>query len=75
MKRSSISDPNLRSIKLHTLTGVTVVVLLLGGVGGWAATTELAGAVIAPGTLVVENNVKKVQHPSGGVVSDLQIRE
>ena len=34
--------------------GIAVVALLAGGVGGWAATTELSGAVIAPGSLVVE---------------------
>ena len=45
------------------------------GVGGWAATTEFAGAVIAPGSLVVESNVKKVQHPTGGVVGELRVRD
>ena len=48
---------------------------LVGGVGGWAATTELAGAVIAPGTIVVESNVKKVQHPTGGVVGEILVKE
>ena len=49
--------------------------LLAGGVGGWAATTEIAGAVIAPGFLVVESNVKKVQHPTGGVVGEIRARD
>ena len=40
--------------------------LLVSGVGGWDATAQLSGAVIAAGTLVVDTNVKKVQHPSGG---------
>ena len=40
-----------------------------------AATTELAGAVIAPGSLVVDSNVKKVQHPTGGVVGELRVRD
>lgn len=44
--------------------------LLVGGVGGWAATSNLAGAVIASGTVVVEANLKKVQHPTGGVVGE-----
>ena len=48
------------------LSGAVVAGLLAFGVGGWAATAELAGAVIAPGLLVVESNVKKVQHPTGG---------
>ena len=69
---SSEEDP---SIRRHIRLGVTVVVLLLGGMGSWAVATKLAGAVIAPGTLVVENNVKKVQHPTGGVVKELRVQE
>src|SRR5918911_908408 len=64
-----------RSIRRHLVAGVAAVVLLAGGVGGWAATTELAGAVIAQGQLVVDSNVKKVQHPTGGVVGELRVRE
>jgi HlyD family secretion protein len=64
-----------RSIRRHLVLGVALVALLAGGVGGWAATTEIAGAVIAPGALVVESNVKKVQHPTGGVVGELRVRD
>ena len=35
----------------------------------------LAGAVVAGGTLVVELSVKKVQHPTGGVVGELLVKE
>src|ERR687885_2743493 len=64
-----------RSIRRHLVAGVAAVVLLAGGVGGWASTTELAGAVIAQGKLVADSNVKKVQHPTGGVVGELRVRE
>jgi HlyD family secretion protein len=63
------------SIRRHLAIGVTTVVLLVGGVGGWASTTDIAGAVIAAGQLVVESSVKKVQHPTGGVVGELNVRE
>ncbi|WP_246688372.1 HlyD family type I secretion periplasmic adaptor subunit [Methylobacterium sp. WL119] len=49
--------------------------VLVVGVGGWATFTEIAGAVIAPGQLVVESDIKKVQHPTGGVVGELRVRE
>jgi HlyD family secretion protein len=62
------------SIQRYLLLGSMLSVLLTFGVGGWAATTELAGAVIAQGSLVVDSSVKKVQHPSGGVVSELRVR-
>ena len=64
-----------RSIRRHLLAGGAAAALLVGGVGGWAAATELAGAVIAPGQLVVDSNVKKVQHPTGGVVGELKVKE
>ncbi|MBN8920201.1 MAG: biotin/lipoyl-binding protein, partial [Rhizobiales bacterium] len=66
-------DP-VRSIRLHTLVGAAGLLLIIGGVGGWAATTEISGAVIAPGSIVVDSNVKKVQHPTGGVVGELNVR-
>ena len=37
--------------------------------------TEISGAVIAPGSLVVDSNVKKVQHPTGGVVGEVAVRD
>ena len=67
-------DP-VRSIRRLTLAGVAVSALLIFGVGGWAATTEIAGAVIAQGRVIVESSVKKVQHPTGGVVGELMVKE
>jgi HlyD family secretion protein len=72
---SKAQSPAQRSIRSHLLGGLAVVALLAGGVGGLAATTELSGAVIAPGSLVVDSNVKKVQHPTGGVVGELRARD
>src|SRR6195256_2348769 len=63
------------SLRRHMLAISLTSVLLVVGLGGWAATTEFAGAVIAPGQLVVNSNVKKVQHPTGGVVGELLVQE
>jgi HlyD family secretion protein len=52
-----------------------IALMLTVGVGGWATTTELSGAVIAPGSMVVDSNVKKVQHLTGGIVGELMVRE
>ena len=70
-------DPNdpRRAIRNLNLIGIALVILLVGGFGGWAATSELAGAVIARGTLVVESNVKKVQHPTGGVIGQILVHD
>ena len=75
MSPPAVVDEGDVSIRRHVRLGLAVVVLLLGGIGSWAVTTKLAGAVIAPGTLVVENNAKKVQHPTGGVVKELRVEE
>lgn len=63
------------SIRRHLVTGVAIIVLLTGGVGGWAGTTEIAGAVIAPAQLVVDSYAKKVQHPTGGIVGEIRVRD
>jgi HlyD family secretion protein len=50
--------------------------VILGGTFGiLGARTELSGAVIAAGSMVVESNVKKVQHPVGGTVGELLVKE
>ncbi|GLS40875.1 HlyD family type I secretion periplasmic adaptor subunit [Mesorhizobium tianshanense] len=64
-----------RTIRRYLLAGVAVCILLIGGVGSLAAVTEISGAVIASGKLVVDSSVKKVQHPTGGVVGEILIRE
>jgi HlyD family secretion protein len=64
-----------RSIRLHLIVGLSVVVVLAGGLGTWASTQEISGALIAPGQIVVETNVKKVQHPTGGVIGELLARD
>jgi HlyD family secretion protein len=69
------TNPERRSIRHHLLGGTIIAILLVGGVGGWGATTELSGAVIAPASVVVDTNVKKIQHPTGGVVGELFVRD
>jgi HlyD family secretion protein len=64
-----------RSISRHMLAGLVIVIVLAGGVGGWAGTMTLSGALIAPGSIVVDTNVKKVQHPTGGIVGELRVRD
>jgi len=64
-----------RSIRMHLIVGLVVVTLLTCGLGGWASTAQISGALIAPGSIVVDSNVKKVQHPTGGVVGEVRARD
>lgn len=64
-----------RSLRRHLLAGTAAIIVLFGGFGGWAATTELSGAVVAAGNLMVEGKAKAVQHPTGGVIAELLAAE
>jgi len=63
-----------RSIRRNLLGGAVAASILVVACGGWAATTDIAGAVVASGHVIVEANVKKVQHPFGGVVKEIHVR-
>src|SRR5262249_55964270 len=65
----------LRSIRRYRILGLSAAGLFVFGVGGWAATANLSGAVVAQGQLVVDSSVKKMQHMTGGIVGDLRVRE
>lgn len=55
--------------------GLALAVALLGGMGGWAYTAQLSGAVIATGSVTVDQNLKQVQHLDGGIVAEILVRE
>jgi HlyD family secretion protein len=75
MSKSKETGKAHRSIRAHLITGLVVVLVLAGGFGGWASTVPISGALIAPGSVVVDTNVKKVQHPTGGVVGEVRVRD
>lgn len=60
---------------LHVTAGLTLAFLLLAGVGGWAATAQLTGAVIAQGSVAVDQKLKSVQHRDGGIIRTIAVRE
>ncbi|WP_192180200.1 HlyD family type I secretion periplasmic adaptor subunit [Mesorhizobium amorphae] len=63
------------SIRRHLSAGLLASVIFVGGAGVWAAVTNLSGAVLASGHFVVDSYVKKVQHPTGGVVGEILVGE
>ena len=63
------------SIRRHMVFALAVAAVLVGGVGGWAANTEISGAVVASGSVVVESNSKQVQHREGGIVREITVRD
>jgi HlyD family secretion protein len=57
------------------LVGLIGVLVLVGGFGTWAVLTRISGAVIASGRIEVEQNRQVVQHPDGGVVAEILVKE
>jgi len=63
------------SLNRHILSVWVLSVALVGGMGGWAASTSLSNAVVGHGTVIIDQNVKKIQHLTGGIVSELMATE
>ncbi|MGB0505190.1 MAG: HlyD family type I secretion periplasmic adaptor subunit [Pikeienuella sp.] len=59
----------------HIWLGIFTLVLMVGGIGGWSAFANIAGAVVSIGQLKVETNRQVVQHLEGGVVTELLVKE
>lgn len=68
------SNQNLTSLRRHALLGLGVMAALVIGLGGWSSTTKVEGAVIANGAVVSESGSRKVQHPEGGIVREILVR-
>ena len=69
------ASQHLRSLRRQSALGICAALVLLGTLSAWAATAQLSGAVVAAGQFVVQSNVKKVQHPAGGIVGELMVKE
>jgi len=57
------------------MLGLVAMILLVGGFGFWSVASRIAGAVVAPGQVEVEQHRQVVQHPEGGVVETIPVRE
>jgi HlyD family type I secretion membrane fusion protein len=55
--------------------GLILALFLVAGCGGWAALAKLEGAVVAAGSVKVDQNLKEVQHRDGGIVKTLAVRQ
>lgn len=63
------------SARVPMTIGLISIFLLLGSLGTWAMSTQIAGAVVATGTVEVESDRQVVQHPDGGVVGEINVRD
>ena len=63
------------SIRHELFVGGILVMMLVGGIGGWAALASLESAVIAPATVVVEASRKAIQHETGGFIAEIRVSD
>ena len=69
------STENKWSAKWPLGIGFCSLICLVLGIGFWSVNTQIAGAVIASGQIQVEANRQVVQHPDGGVVGKINVRD
>lgn len=74
MKHDNANDPAPSfNYRRPAIAGTTLIVLLIGGIIGWAYSTRIAGAVIASGAIMVEGKPKSIQHLDGGIVKEIHV--
>ncbi len=66
---------SFRSLRKTLIAGGVLSAVLFGAIGVLAAGFTLGGAIIAPGTLVVELSVKQVQHLEGGIIGEILVKD
>ncbi len=63
------------SIKAPAFVGLLALAVLILGLGLWSVRTELAGAIISQGVIEVQSNRQVIEHPDGGVVGEIFVRD
>jgi HlyD family type I secretion membrane fusion protein len=58
-----------------TLFGIVMLVVAVGGLGAWAATTRIDSAVVAHGKVAVASKRKVIQHLEGGIIQKIAVRD
>lgn len=73
-----MSNPPARRswrITFPATVGFVALLILVVGIGIWSVRTQLAGAIISQGVIEVQSNRQVVEHPDGGVVGEIFVRD
>ena len=68
------SLPPMPQVRGRLLLGLCAVIFGFFGFFGWSLIASLAGAVVTSGQVVVESDIKKVQHQQGGIVGAIAVK-
>lgn len=71
----SAQKTNAWSAGKPVFIGLFTLIVLIGGFGFWAVAANISGAIVASGQIQVEQNRQVVQHPDGGVIEKIMVRE
>lgn len=69
------ADKDFLSARRPMVIGLLGLLVLVGGFGSWSVFSSIAGAIVTPGMLEVEKNRQVVQHPDGGVVDQIAVKD
>jgi HlyD family type I secretion membrane fusion protein len=70
-----ISNQRNLGLRSRVVVGSLATLLLVGGFGGWAATAELSGAVVGQGQVIVDKDLRAIQHLDGGIIRTIDVRK
>jgi len=62
-------------VKRSLRMGLWILALGFGGFIVWAVTVPLDEGVPSPATIAVETHAKQIQHPTGGVIAKVNVKE
>jgi len=74
-KPAAVGGAPSDSIRQVSLAGWLIIAIFFGGIGTWAMTAPLNGAVVGNAVIKIEGNRKSVQHLDGGIVKEMRIKE
>ena len=69
-----MTSPSLE-IHRHLRLALICMLIAVGAGSAWSGLIPLDAAVVTSGSVVVESNIKKVQHPTGGIVGEILVKE
>lgn len=74
LKTDNFADLPVSDTKIRRF-GFTIIIVVFGIFGGWAALAPIDGAVYAPGVVTVQTYRKTVSHLEGGIVKDVLVHD
>ena len=69
-----MEDPQA-GLRRNLRLGLIAAAVLVFGLFGLGALVQITGAVIGIGEVSVESKVKKIAHPTGGIIAELFVRD